>query len=120
MENRQKLKVVSVEVEGKKYDLAYSFNVIADVEAEAGCNLLDGLRDLANMSAMQLRGLLCAALRAVDPKSKSRITVEQVSSLLRYDTIYPFSEGLAKSILASLPDQSKNTADDPTSDNEVL
>jgi len=124
MQSKRKLQIVSVEIGGKNYKLAYDFNEIVKAEKESGVNLLHGLVDLAAMSAAQLTGLLCAAMRAADPKSN--ITVAQVSQLLQYESIFPFSDALAKSILLSLPKKAKveppadepPVEDDPIPDNK--
>jgi hypothetical protein len=94
-------KTATLTLGGKTYKLGYDFNKIADTEREAGCNLLHGLADIANISAPQLRGLFLAAIRAADPKST--MTIQQAGSLIRFETIIPVSEALAESILLSVP-----------------
>lgn len=102
-ESPAKGKTAAVEIDGVVYPLAYDFNRIADAEREAQCNLLSGLKDVANLSAPQLRGLFLAAIRAGDPKSK--LTIDQVGQLIRFNTIVPIVEALATSMLKSVPEQ---------------
>lgn len=88
-------------IDGNEYLLGYDFNAIADTEPEAGCNLLTGLMDVANLSAKQLRGLFLAGIRAADPASK--MTIQDITALIRYETIFPITEALAESLLLSVP-----------------
>jgi len=94
-------KTATLKLAGNTYELAFDFNQIVRTEGEAECNLLAGLQDVANLSALQLRGLFLAAIRAGDPKST--MTIQQAGELMRYDTIFPITEALAASILASVP-----------------
>jgi hypothetical protein len=91
----------ALEIVGKTYQLAYDFNMIVSSEREAGCNLLAGLTDLANLSGLQLRGLFLAAIRAADPASK--MTITQAGELISFDQILPVVEALARSIVLSVP-----------------
>ncbi len=93
-------KTASVEIDGTTYKLAYSFNAIASVEPSSGCNLLAGMMNMAELSGLQLRGLLCAAIIAADPTSK--MTVEKAGTLIKYETIYSITEALAESMLLSM------------------
>jgi hypothetical protein len=94
-------KTTTLELAGNTVRLAFDFNQIVRTEPEARCNLLAGLQDIANLSALQLRGLFVAAVRAADPKST--MTIEQAGKLIRFNTIIPISEALAESILLSIP-----------------
>jgi hypothetical protein len=69
-----------VELNGEEYKLIYTFGSLAEAEKLCGCNLLQGILKWNEMSAVQLRGLLYAALRTLQPK----MTLEQVDSLLSH------------------------------------
>jgi len=88
-------------LDGKTYQLAYSFNAIAEAERVAGCNLLQGLEALGSLSALQLRGLLYAALKLASPK----VTIEQAGSLIRLDTLSKVTAALAEAYQLSLPEK---------------
>jgi hypothetical protein len=90
-------------VDDKSYKLAYSFNSIALAEAASGTNLLKGLQSLMDLSAMQLRGLLYAAM-IID---KPDVTVEQASSLIRVDTINDITLAMVEAYRLSLPEKKK-------------
>lgn len=90
-----------LEIDGKAYRLAYSFNAIAEAEHVAACNLLVGLERLSDLTALQLRGLLYAALGVANPK----ITIEQAGALVRLDTILPITLALAQAYRLSMPDK---------------
>jgi hypothetical protein len=94
-------KKAKLTIDGREYLLGYDFNAIADTELEAGCNLLTGLMDVGNLSARQLCGLFLASIRAADPNSK--MTILDVTALIRYETIFPITEALAESLLLSIP-----------------
>jgi hypothetical protein len=94
-------KTVPLNLNGAEYRLGYSFNQIARTERDAGCNLLRGLTDLANLSALELTGLFLAGIRAADPAST--MTLDGAAALIDYGTIYPITEALAESILTSVP-----------------
>src|ERR1700727_1226726 len=70
-------------IDDHKYQLAFSFNAIAEAESKAGCNLLRGIKDYNDLSVTQLRGLLYAALTVSLPD----ITLEEAGNLLRLDTM---------------------------------
>lgn len=94
-------------VDGETYRLAYSFNSIALAEREAGCNLLAGLEGLGNLSAIQLRGLLWAAMKVAAPD----IPIERAAALIRLDTMQSVTEALAKAYNLSMPEKK---AEDPS------
>jgi hypothetical protein len=93
------IEFADLKLAGKTYRLVYSFNAIAEAEHVAGCNLLAGLESLRDLTALQLRGLLYAAMSVADPK----ITIEQAGSLVRLDTIEPITEALGKAYQLSMP-----------------
>lgn len=93
-----------LEIEGAMYSLAYDYNAIAVAENVAGVNLLEGLRNLENLNAQQLRGLLYAALLIAHP----RMTIEEAGSLIRLNTLLPISEAIAQAYVYSLPEKKKD------------
>ena len=96
------IKFAKLVIDEKEYQLGYSFNAIAEAEAAAGCNLLNGLQSLNGMSALQLRGLLFAALRIAQPEI---VSIDEVGLLLRLDTIGDVQEALAEAYLLSMPEK---------------
>lgn len=95
------MKTSILKVDGKEYALAYDFNAIADAEQSAGCNLLAALETLSNISAVQLRGLLYAAI-VPEPK-EPRLTLLEAGMLIRVDTIAPITKALADAYMLSMP-----------------
>ncbi|HWE52467.1 MAG TPA: hypothetical protein VG273_21915 [Bryobacteraceae bacterium] len=85
------------------YGLAYDFAAIADTEREAGVSLLRGLEDIGNLTARELRGLLLAGIRAVDPSST--LTIIDVGKLINVGNIFAVTEAIAKTILAAMPEK---------------
>lgn len=104
------IQFAKLEIDGQTLRLAYSFNAIAEAEHVAGCNLLGGLENLGDLTALQLRGLLYAALSVADPKA----SVEQAGALIRLDTIAPITMALAEAYRLSMPDN--KPADPPAAD----
>jgi hypothetical protein len=112
----------ALDLEGKTYKLAYSFNALAAAEAAAKCNLLAGLENLRDLSAVQLRGLLYAALSVAHP----RMTVEDAGLMIhpfttpaRPETITPITRALAEAYGLSMPEDKKPdppAGDDPPDD----
>lgn len=99
-------------VDEKEYRLAYSFNSIALAEAHAGCNLLRGLESLTDLSAVQLRGLLYAALTVAHPE----LTIADAGNLIRLDTIGPITTALAEAYTLSMPSAKKKSPDESVSE----
>jgi hypothetical protein len=99
------LKTFPLKINGKDLLLAYDFNAIAEAEPVAGCNLLAALEDLNNITALQLRGLLYAAVVsvAVDGKNALRLTIQECGDLVRMDTIAPVTDALAEAYKLTLP-----------------
>jgi len=98
---------------GRTYRLAYSFNAIAEAEHLAGCNLLGGLENLENLTAIQLRGLLYAALVVAHPTipdgdGQRPLTVEDAGLLVRLDTIGPITGALAEAYRLSMPEKKQD------------
>jgi len=92
-------KTATLTIDGETFELAYDFNMIADAEEIAGCNLLDALEHLSAINARQLRGLLYAAVI-----SKPRLTLLEAGALLRVDNISPITSALAEAYNLTLPD----------------
>jgi hypothetical protein len=92
------LKIATSEGIAKELVLAYDFNAIADAEEPAGCNLLAALESLSDISAMQLRGLLFAAV-----VSTPKPTILECGELIRVDTIAPITTALADAYNLSIP-----------------
>jgi hypothetical protein len=91
----------NVAIGGVNYPIAFSFNACADTEPYCGANLHHAVQNMAHLSALQLRGLFLAGIRAVDPTSK--LTVIDVGKLLTFENISAVTEAIAESILASVP-----------------
>ena len=89
----------TLEINGETYRLAYSFNAIALAESVAGCNLLEGLRNLSNLSASQLRGLFYAALSVANPK----ITLEEAGALIAVDGTVQITDAVVEAYILSMP-----------------
>jgi hypothetical protein len=105
----------TLKVDEKEYKLAYSFNAIAVAERTAGCNLLSGLENLSDLSALQLRGLLFAALSIAHPT----ITIEGAGRMIRLDTIAPITTSLAEAYQLSMPEKKADPTEavDPAAQN---
>lgn len=95
-----------LEIDGRTYQLAYDFNAIAEAEASTGCNLLHGISAalFGTLSAAQLRGLLCASLRAGQPD----ITLAETGALIRIDTLERIHTAIAEAWGLSLPEKKEN------------
>ena len=85
-------KTSTLTLAGQTFELVYDFNLIAESEEDAGCNLLEALVNLHDLTAMQLRGLLYAAIISPTP----RPSILQVGALLEVDAIGPVTSALAK------------------------
>lgn len=94
------IQFAKLEIDGKAYKLAYSFNAIALAETAAGCNLLGGLENLGALTALQFRGLLYAALSVAQPK----MTIEEAGNLIRLDTKGAIANALAEAYQFSMPE----------------
>ena len=91
------------------YEVSYDFNRICDCEAVTGCNLLKALSDLfvvkddetivMNPSALQLRGLLFAAIE----QNGARPTLQQVGALIRVDTLPRIRTAIADAYSLAVP-----------------
>lgn len=95
----------TLSIDGVEYKLAYSFNSIAECEAESRCNLLEGLDSLDSMNALQLRGLFYAALKPLQPL----MTVEQAGDMIAVNGIVGVAAAVAVAYKLSL----QRTADPP-------
>lgn len=107
------LQFADLEIDGKIYKLAYSFQAIAEAEHLADCNLLDGLFSLQELTARQLRGLFHAALSMAQPK----MTIEESTALIRLDTMLLIRLAIAKAYNLSIPDKKPGPPEaDPPAD----
>lgn len=97
--NDPTIQFANLEMDGETYPLAYSFNAIAEAERLAGCNLLAGLENLMDLTALQLRGLLYAAMSVANPK----VTIAQAGALIRIDTIPTITNAMADAYRLSMP-----------------
>jgi len=109
------MKKAKLTIDGVEYQVSYDFNRICEVEKSAGCNLLEALGNLMNLSAAQLRGLLFAGIEC----NGQRFTLAQVGALIRVDTISAIELALAQAYRLSLPEQTEGTPD-PQSAEQVL
>jgi hypothetical protein len=106
------IRFAKLELDGETYRLAYSFNAIATAEHVAECNLLSGLESLNDMSALQLRGLLYAAMSVADPK----VTIHQAGALIRLDTLVPITNAIAEAYRLSMPEKKQDPPQAPPAD----
>jgi hypothetical protein len=97
-----------LEIDGRKYELVYDYNAIAEAEIETGngVNLLHGIAAfmLRTMSALQLRGLLYAALKPRQPE----ITMQQTGALIRIDTMQAISAAINEAWGLAMPEAEAN------------
>lgn len=77
---------VTIQVDGKSYELVHDFNLLVKVEEECGRNLL-----AARPDAGTLRAMLYAHLLTKNPA----MTLEAAGKLIRPDTIEAISEAIA-------------------------
>lgn len=97
------IEFVSIEIDGRQWNLCYDFNAIAIAEKLAECNLLQGIAGvvLHSMTASQLRGLFYAALLKAHPK----ITIDEAGSLININSMPDIREALMKSYGVSMPEK---------------
>jgi hypothetical protein len=88
-------------LDGQKHRLVYNFNEIALAEPVAGCNLLRALENLRDLSGIQLRGLLYAAIKPLNAEA----TIDEVGAMIRVDTIEPITTALAEAYALSVPEK---------------
>jgi hypothetical protein len=86
-------------IDGKTYHLAWSFKGIRMAEKASGCNVLNGLKNLNEVTGEQLAGLLYGALLVDNPKCK----FEDVDAIIRLDTIPLISNALVEAYINSIP-----------------
>src|SRR5689334_16781036 len=87
------IKFAKLELDGKTYSLCYDFNAIAIAESLCpGSNLLHGLLSLQQLNAVQLRGLLYAALLKAHPT----ITLYQAGEFVRLDRVEQICRAIAE------------------------
>jgi hypothetical protein len=96
----------TLEIDGRKYELVYDYNAIAEAEAATGggCNLLHGLVVPASMNAVQMRGVFFAALRTRHPE----MSISEAGQLLRVDTIAEALRAIGESWALSMPEPKAN------------
>lgn len=75
------LKFSTLELGGKTYRLALTYNLIAKAEPMSGCNMLEGLDNLHALSAVHFRGLAYCALHTAHPE----LTLDDVGDLIGLD-----------------------------------
>jgi hypothetical protein len=92
-------KTAVLELDGKQHRLVYDFNAICAAESVAGCNLLHALENLGDLTGMQLRGLLYAAMKPFS----ADVTIEEVSVMIRLDAIGAITKSLAEAYALSVP-----------------
>ena len=106
--NDPTIKFADLTIDDQHFKLGYSFNSIALAEAETGTNLLSGLQSLTDLNAIQLRGLLYAALMIAHPD----MTPDDAGALIRLDTLADCTMALASAYQLSLPEK-KSVVVDP-------
>ena len=99
------IRFAELDFDGQKIKLAYDFNSMCEVEAEAGVNLLHGIGLLlgSTCTIRQLRGLLCAAMRIAKPSA----TLEDAGRLCRIDMIPAIESALLDAYEKSIPEAKK-------------
>lgn len=94
----------TLEIEGQKYQLVYDYNAIADAETVCGgqVNLLHGVSAmfLNTMSALQLRGLLYAALKPLQPD----LTLSEAGALIKIHTMPAIMSAISEAWALSMPE----------------
>src|SRR4051794_34806267 len=98
------IQFATLTIDGEDFKLAYDFNAISTAEHSAGCNLLQGLGSLTDLSAVQLRGLLYAALLVAHPD----MTIHKAGRLIRFDTMPSVISVLGQAYSLSLPEKKSN------------
>jgi hypothetical protein len=108
-----------LEIDGKTYELAWSFNAIATAErsinagrpVEERVNLLHGVAALlvSAMAAEELQGLLFAALSLAHPK----LTMKESNALVRIDTLVDIKNALLRAYNVSMPEAKRFIVDPP-------
>jgi hypothetical protein len=95
-----------LEIDGETYHLVFNYNAIAEAEIATGfgCNLLHGISAPSTITALQLRGLLFAALTPLQPKT----TMKEAGSLIRLDTIPAVLQAIGESWTLSIPEAKRN------------
>lgn len=94
-------KTATLAIDSETYRLALDFNALADAEPVTECNLLGAIRAMGTgggVSARQLRGLLYAFLRPLQPA----ITFAESSSIIRLDTMGRILTAIGNAITLSL------------------
>jgi hypothetical protein len=90
---------VPLTIDGVTYSLVFDFNAAAEAEKATGVNLLQASFNLANISSLQLRAFLFAALTSRHPA----MTVEDAGDLIRFDTLVDVTTAIVESHSASMP-----------------
>jgi hypothetical protein len=103
------LRFSTLEIDHKEYRLAYSYNAIALAEEASGCNLLVGLENLRDLTALQLRGLFYASLTPFQPS----ITVDQAGDLIGIASIGPITAAIADAYRKSMERPAEKSQDPP-------
>jgi hypothetical protein len=113
--NNPTIKYAAVSIDGEEYRLAYNFRSIRAAEQLTGVNLLQGLNNLTELNAAQFHGLLFAAMLPAQPD----ITLEQVDSLIRLDTIAVLEIGVAEAYMNSMPKPKSVDSESPQQPTEA-
>jgi len=90
---------VPLELNGKVYHLAFSFNAMAKVEELTGLKLLNAI-EFNDLSVTQYRALLFSALLTENPD----ITLEEVGNLINLKTLAPITVALVHAWTGSQPE----------------
>jgi len=88
---------------GVEYKLCYTFNALAEAEAQTGGNVLQCFGKLNNLSAIELRSLFHAALLTAHPE----ITAEHAGALIGFNDLPKVVAAIAKAFELSMPDEKK-------------
>jgi hypothetical protein len=100
---------VPVEVNGRKYFLAFDFNGLAKAEALTGLNLLTSL-DFTGLTASQFRALLFAAVSKYQPD----LTLDEVGALIRPATVGKLTDALTRAFTDSSAEPETPSPNVPT------
>jgi hypothetical protein len=92
-------------IRGVEYKLAFTFNALAEAEAQTGGNVLQCFGRLSNLSAIELRSLLHASLLTAHPD----MTVEHAGALVGLGNLPAIYVAIAKAFELSMPEEEKKS-----------
>jgi len=91
---------VELKLDGKTWPIVVTHNVLIEVEALTGLNVLRGEANILNPNATLIRALLFAVLQ----RAKAPFTIEEVGDLITPQNLALVQEALVKGWAASMPE----------------